>query len=344
MAAAAGARVEREFIRAFDLQPRGRYAFLLPRLLPASLFGRATGWMPIDARQKRNYAVIATGIEFALALASLPIGFTRGGISRLSAGINFVLALVSLVGAFGAVRCVPVLLWVHFLLAWTLVGLFVLFIIISVAASGNGGDSEAYLLLAVFAFLVVDVVVGVFTFRAFRALRAYERLCQAEDEAAGGEGRGVLARHAEVAREILASSTGASRRGEVAVRPAPAANDDDSDEKDADAAGDRPALPGVGALPADAAEADAAIRMAERVARTDGNPEGATAAAKEGAGAGAGAAERSLCPVCMDQPQNSVFVDCGHGACEECANSVRRRFGHCFFCRKRIVSVLRVYI
>lgn len=341
MAAAAGARVEREFIRAFDLQPRGRYAFLLPRFLPPSLFNRATGWMPIDARRARNYAVVATGIEFVLALASLPIGFTRGGISRLSAGINFVLALVSLVGAFGAVRCVPVFLWLHFLLAWTLVGLFVLFIIISVAASGNADESEAYLLLAVFAFLVVDIVVGVFTFRAFRALRAYERQCKAEDEAAGGEGRGVLARHADVAREILASEA-AGGRGEIAARPPRGAAGDAKEEGDG---GDRPALPGLAVRPTDAAAADEVIRRAERVACAAPAPEGAAdAAAKEDAGGGADGPARAVCPVCMDKPQNAVFVDCGHGACEECANNVRRRFGHCFFCRKRIVSVLRVYL
>ncbi|KAA0177073.1 hypothetical protein FNF27_01403 [Cafeteria roenbergensis] len=341
MAAAAGARVEREFIRAFDLEPRGRYAFLLPRFLPPSLFNRATGWMPIEARRARNYALVATAIEFVLALASLPIGFTRGGVSRLSAGINLVLAMVSLVGAFGAVRCVPVFLWLHFLLAWTLVGLFVLFIVISVAASGNSDESEAYLLLAVFAFLVVDVVVGVFTFLAFRALRAYERQCKAEDEAAGGEGRGVLARHAEVAREILASEA-AGGRGEVAVRPAREAADD---AKGADAAADGPAVPGAAMQPDDAARADEVIRRAELVARATSAREGAAPpAAKGDTGRGADAPARAMCPVCMDKQQNAVFVDCGHGACEECAEGVRRRFGHCFFCRKRIVSVLRVYL
>jgi len=267
--------------------------------------------MTPNARRFRNWAVVATVVEFATCLASLPLGFTRGGIARLSAGLNGLLAVIALVGAAGAVRASWAPLLFHALVVWGVLFAFVVIFVLSTVLTRTAEQAEdSFILLAVFFFFIADLVVGCFTARAAVALRAYQLACEREDAIAGGVGRGIDARVAGVAR-LVASRDDAARPADADAPPRAAA----------------PSLPEEHDAKSDAG----ALARAEAAARAPG-PEG-------GDDSPAG-----LCPVCLDRPKDAVFVDCGHSACEQCANAVRARYGHCFLCRKRIVSVLRVYV
>jgi hypothetical protein len=293
----------------WDMMDGERFAFLLPRFLPERLFGRFTGWMPPRARRWRNRALIATLVEIFFCIASFPLGASRGGIAKLSAGLNGLLLCVAVMGAYGAASCRYVLLGMHFCLAWGIVLLFVAYFAISTAFANSGEESESMILLLVFIFFLVDVVVGVFTFLSARQFYLYEQACKLEDTAAGGEGRGIEERRRRLDDAVIAR-----------------------------------AIPAGATAPA--ADSEARRAEAERIAR----PPPAASGKKDGeAGSsphseGDDADDRSkLCPVCMENPKNAAFVDCGHAACYECAVAVKARFGHCFLCRKRIVSVLRIY-
>ena len=70
-----------------------------------------------------------------VAIASLPLGAARGGITKLSSGINAVLLILSLLGLLGAVKYLLVPTFLHIGLVLGLVALFIVYIILNVTLS-----------------------------------------------------------------------------------------------------------------------------------------------------------------------------------------------------------------
>lgn len=327
----------------WDLGDRESYAFLAPHCLPRLLYNRATGWIPLTLRRLRNRTVVATAVEALFALASFSLGGMRGGIARIAAGLNGIMLIASIIGFLAALRCWRAILYVHCALVWTVLTVFVIFYVVSSQLSRSGNEADALLLILLFVFFVVDLIVGFFTFYLGRELGVYERHCASEDEVAGGAGRGVLerfrrvegavaeaARHAPVAlptgrvdpsaREALESLSAARRAESLASGPVPAS---------------REVTPAPTVISWRAEDPEAA-----RV------PAPATAGGSHAAGhidLDDDSDSSRACPVCMVRPRNVAFVDCGHMLCAECAQEVRRRYGHCYLCRQRIVKILRLY-
>jgi len=69
--------------------------------------------------------------------------------------------------------------------------------------------------------------------------------------------------------------------------------------------------------------------------------------AKQDGGGGGDGGDRSgtRCTVCLDNPREVVFQECGHVcSCSDCAARIRMSDNRCPVCRKDIVSTKPVYI
>ena len=50
------------------------------------------------------------------------------------------------------------------------------------------------------------------------------------------------------------------------------------------------------------------------------------------------------CSICLDSDVNAIFTSCGHTCCLECGERVKRVKENCHICRKKIDSVIRMFL
>lgn len=53
--------------------------------------------------------------------------------------------------------------------------------------------------------------------------------------------------------------------------------------------------------------------------------------------------DKRECEICFENPKNNAFYKCGHKACKECAESVKKSTGKCPFCREPILDIIKVF-
>lgn len=147
-----------------DCVRRDFYGFPLSMLDPAF----------ISARNRCVYALL---VEITFAIFSLPLGGIRGGITKISTGVNVTLALTAVWGLLSTVKMDYVWLMAHPALVFGLVGIFCLYIFFSVAFGAGNADEGNFIIVLVFAFVIVDIIVGCFTLNfAWRIYKEKKRL------------------------------------------------------------------------------------------------------------------------------------------------------------------------
>lgn len=77
---------------------------LLTRFLPITLYDRPVDRISDALRDFRNKVIYACAIEMAFCLFSLPLGALRGGVAKLSAGMNVILLIVAAIGLWAAAK------------------------------------------------------------------------------------------------------------------------------------------------------------------------------------------------------------------------------------------------
>lgn len=257
----------------------------------------------------RNRTVYALLVELVFCIISLPLGAVRGGITKVSTGVNVTLGAVAVFGILATVKMDYIYLMAHPALVFGMTGIFVLYIFFSIAFGAGNADEGNWIVVLVFAFVIVDLVVACMSSCCCWAIyqeRKRLRGLSAADIAAAARGGGSVAT-ATAAPVVGLTSTSARH---TATRT-------DNNKSVSVPVG---------------APAPVAVPVAAPAA---------AAAPAAGTASGDSAQE---CVVCMENPRNALIYRCGHIAvCFDCGKRLQERGRTCPICRGPITDVVRTF-
>ena len=135
-------------------------------------FGVPVDSLPKKLLVRRNTAIYATIAEAVFCLVSIPIGAVGRGLSRASLYINIVTLFMALVGLWACTNLKGPWIIAHYLTTFSLTGLFVLYCIIAAAVLGS---TNMLILLVLVAFMLSDVIAGIFTYRFMQIYEQFKK-------------------------------------------------------------------------------------------------------------------------------------------------------------------------
>ena len=135
-------------------------------------FGVPVDSLPKKLLVRRNTAIYATIAEAVFCLVSIPIGAVGRGLSRASLYINIVTLFMALVGLWACMNLKGPWITAHYLTTFSLTGLFVLYCIIAAAVLGS---TNMLILLVLVAFMLSDVIAGIFTYRFMQIYEQFKK-------------------------------------------------------------------------------------------------------------------------------------------------------------------------
>eukprot|EP00943_MAST-04B_sp_MAST-4B-sp1_P009226 g9226.t1 len=117
--------------------------------------------LPKKLLRRRNTAIHATIAEAVFCIVSIPMGAVGRGLSRASLYINVVTLGMALIGLWACINLKGPWVTAHYLTTFSLTGLFVLYCLVAAVAMGS---DNVLLLLVLVAFMLSDVIAGIFTY------------------------------------------------------------------------------------------------------------------------------------------------------------------------------------
>ena len=251
----------------------------------------------------------------------------RGGIASIALGLNVAMMLLAAIGLYGAIRLQVVVLLVHASLVIALILVFVLSFLATVLfGSGGAGSSDSAIIYIVFVFFLFDLLAAGFSLWLARGLVLYRRAVRALDGA----------------QEPVPTEAGGTLPGEEYTQFL-AAVDARTDQVWRSAVQSTRVQPRAQQLREEVrAQRHSAAPTPTEESTHDLNQVTAGGATSQGS-ASHMAAPLGTCAVCLTEPADTLLYDCGHVTCKQCSGQLRNRFGHCPFCRKRILDTVAVF-
>lgn len=208
----------------------------------------------------------------------------------------------------------------HFTLIYGLMGIFVLYIFFTIAFGEGQADEGNWIILVVFAFVLVDAVVACFTARLAKMIHDEKKLLERAEEVRAarraGEGVDGGGDDADQPPPVSAVATSAS------VSPVRL-----TVTADTGTTASGPGAAGKGDLPPSLASETPVVGV---------DATAAVVAADDIAG--------SECVVCLENPRDVLIYRCGHVAvCRSCGERLQRQGRPCPICRGPISDIVKVF-
>ena len=135
-------------------------------------FGVPVDSLPKKLLVRRNTAIYATIAEAIFCVVSIPLGAVGRGLSRASLYINIVTLLMALIGIWACTNLKGPWITAHYLTTFSLTGLFVVYCIVTAAVLGS---TNMLILLVLVAFMLSDVIAGIFTYRFMQEYEQFKK-------------------------------------------------------------------------------------------------------------------------------------------------------------------------
>lgn len=140
--------------------------------------GTSAEHVPRELVVKRNYAIYAIILEIIFCIGCLPLGATRGGLARASAIVNAITLVMACIGFRAVLSLDNPKILAHWLLIFSLCGLFLVYVVIGAALHGE----EIWIVSILLLFVLTDLFAAMSTFRLFFSVHTFLK----EQEARGG--------------------------------------------------------------------------------------------------------------------------------------------------------------
>ena len=336
-----------------------------PTTIPSQLFNRATIWLPDTIRTARNYVIILVIIEMAISLVSFPIGFSRISVGKISDGIEIILFFTSCIGFYGITRLTIPLMIIHSIMATGIAGIFLLYLILLITFSSTTDDENrkespgiySAVLSTVFISNITDFIAGLTMSYCLLRIYLYEQEMKKEDANIEGRIEEFLAQRqipttqpnnhipipslpSTMNNDNPLTSTSTTSNNNSNTSYIPPSNiwieRNQMNEKTTTI----PASSTVNSSSSLSSSFSSSAGHTNTILPITNNYNNTS---NSSSSTSINTTNSLICDICVDRPKTTVFYDCGHMACEECAIIMYQQFRKCHICRKIIKDTVVLY-